>query len=165
MDGLPVTVRLLDPPLHEFLPDRTELSVKVALARAQGTVEEADEKLLAAVERMHESNPMLGLRGVRLGLVVPGLFALQVRAVAEAAAELIAAGRRPRVEIMVPLVGSVMELYLVRDEIDEILRQVAADRNGSGHPDRDDGRAAASGADRDPRSPRRPSSSPSAPTI
>ncbi len=127
MDGLPVTIRLLDPPLHEFLPDRTELSVKVALASAAGTVDPADEGLLAAVERLHETNPMLGLRGVRLGLVIPGLFALQVRAVAEAAAARVRAGGDPRVEIMVPLVGSVMELFLIRDEADRILESVAAD--------------------------------------
>ncbi|MCE3553222.1 pyruvate, phosphate dikinase [Pseudonocardia sp. RS11V-5] len=125
MDGLPVTVRLLDPPLHEFLPDRTELAVRVAVARERGEDPAADEALLAAVERLHESNPMLGLRGVRLGLVVPGLFAMQVRAVAEAAAERIAAGGRPEVEIMVPLVGSVMELHLIRDETDGILAEVA----------------------------------------
>jgi pyruvate, orthophosphate dikinase len=125
MDGLPVTVRLLDPPLHEFLPDRTSLSIKVAVDRVSGTVDPADERMLAAVERMHESNPMLGLRGVRLGLVVPGLFALQIRAVAEAAAHLRSQGRDPRVEIMIPLVGSVMELFLIRDEADAILREVA----------------------------------------
>jgi pyruvate,orthophosphate dikinase len=125
MDGLPVTIRLLDPPLHEFLPDRTDLTVKVALAAAAGKVDPADERLLAAVERLHESNPMLGLRGVRLGLVVPGLFALQITAIAEAAAELRAAGKDPRVEIMIPLVGSVMELFLIRDEADAILRSVA----------------------------------------
>ena len=124
MDGLPVTVRLLDPPLHEFLPDRTELAVKVAVAKASAASDTAeDEKLLAAVERLHESNPMLGLRGVRLGLTVPGLFALQVRAVAEAAAARIKAGGDPQVEIMVPLVGSVMELHLIRDEADAVLRR------------------------------------------
>ncbi len=116
MDGLPVTIRLLDPPLHEFLPDYTELSVRVAVAEALGTADPADVKLLAAVRRMHESNPMLGLRGVRLGLVVPGLFALQVKAIAEATATRVKAGGDPRVEIMVPLVGSVMELHLVADE-------------------------------------------------
>jgi pyruvate, orthophosphate dikinase len=124
MDGLPVTIRLLDPPLHEFLPDRTELTVKVALAEAAGQVDPADQRLLAAVERLHESNPMLGLRGVRLGLVVPGLFDLQIQAIAEAAAQLRGAGADPRVEIMVPLVGSVMELFLIRDEADGILRSV-----------------------------------------
>jgi pyruvate,orthophosphate dikinase len=131
MDGLPVNIRLLDPPLHEFLPDRTELAVKVALAKAAGETGEQvakDRKLLAAVEAMHESNPMLGLRGVRLGLVTPGLFALQVRAVGEAACDQIAAGKDPRVEIMVPLVGSVMELHLVRDEAEKILAEVGAQR-------------------------------------
>jgi pyruvate, orthophosphate dikinase len=125
MDGLPATIRLLDPPLHEFLPDRTELAVKVAVAQASGSADPADERLLAAVERLHEANPMLGLRGVRLGLVVPGLFAMQVRAICEAAAERAAGGGDPRVEIMVPLVGSVMELHLVRDEIDSIVADVA----------------------------------------
>ena len=125
MDGLPVTVRLLDPPLHEFLPDRTDLAVKVAVAKATGGDTAEDEKLLAAVERLHESNPMLGLRGVRLGLTVPGLFAMQVRAAAEAAAARIKAGGNPQVEIMVPLVGSVMELHLIRDETDSVLREVA----------------------------------------
>ena len=71
MDGLPVTIRLLDPPLHEFLPDRTELAVRVAVAEATGSADPADVKLLAAVERLHETNPMLGLRGVRLGLDGP----------------------------------------------------------------------------------------------
>jgi pyruvate,orthophosphate dikinase len=131
MDGLPVTIRLLDPPLHEFLPDRTELAVRVALAEANGATRDqvnSDRKLLAAVERLHESNPMLGLRGVRLGLLTPGLFALQVRAVAEAAAEQIATGKSPKVEIMVPLVGSVMELHLVRDEAERILAAVSAEK-------------------------------------
>jgi pyruvate,orthophosphate dikinase len=126
MDGLPATIRLLDPPLHEFLPDRTELAVKVAVAKATDGADPADERLLAAVERLHESNPMLGLRGVRLGLVVPGLFAMQVRAIVEAAAERKREGGDPRVEIMVPLVGSVMELLLVRDEIDAVVADAAA---------------------------------------
>jgi pyruvate,orthophosphate dikinase len=125
MDGLPVTVRLLDPPLHEFLPDRTELAIKVAVARERGEDTSRDEHLLAAVERLHESNPMLGLRGVRLGLTVPGLFAMQVRAAAEAAAARLRAGGDPHVEIMVPLVGSVMELHLIRDQADAVLAEVA----------------------------------------
>ena len=125
MDGLPVTIRLLDPPLHEFLPDRVDLKVKVALAQAAGSVDPKDEKLLAAVERLHEVNPMLGLRGVRLGLAVPGLFNLQIQAIAEASAQLKTEGADPRVEIMIPLVGSVMELFLIRDESDKILRDVA----------------------------------------
>jgi pyruvate, orthophosphate dikinase len=125
MDGLPVTVRLLDPPLHEFLPDRTELAIKVAVARERGEDIGVDEKLLAAVERLHESNPMLGLRGVRLGLTVAGLFGMQVRAIAQAAAARIKDGGDPHVEIMVPLIASVMELHLIRDEADGILAEVA----------------------------------------
>ena len=95
MDGLPTTIRLLDPPLHEFLPDRAELMVRVALAEERGNPDAADVRLLAEVERLHESNPMLGLRGVRLGLVVPGLYALQVRAIAEATVARIKAGGAP----------------------------------------------------------------------
>ncbi len=72
MDGLPVTIRLLDPPLHEFLPDLTELSVAIARAEERGAVDEADLRMLVAVDRLHEANPMLGLRGVRLGLCHPG---------------------------------------------------------------------------------------------
>jgi len=125
MDGLPVTIRLLDPPLHEFLPNFTELSVRVAVAHAEGNPDAKELALLAAVERLHESNPMLGLRGVRLGLVVPGLFALQVRAIAEATVQRIKDGGNPKVEIMVPLVGSVMELHLVADETDGIVHEIA----------------------------------------
>jgi pyruvate,orthophosphate dikinase len=125
MDGLPVTVRLIDPPLHEFLPDLTELSVKVALAEASGQPEARDVKLLDAVRRLHEQNPMLGLRGVRLGLVIPGLFAMQVKAIAEAAAERKKAGGDPRPEIMIPLVGAVQELEIIREETEGVLRAVA----------------------------------------
>jgi pyruvate,orthophosphate dikinase len=125
MDELPVTVRLIDPPLHEFLPDLTELTTAIAVKEAKGeTVDDHERVLLAAVQRMHEQNPMLGLRGVRLGLVIPGLFALQVRAIAEAAAELKAAGKHPKVEIMVPLVGAVQELENIRDETLGILAEV-----------------------------------------
>ncbi len=125
MDGLPVTIRLLDPPLHEFLPDLTELSVRVALAEQRGEEHEADLRVLAAVRRHHEQNPMLGLRGVRLGLVLPGLFALQVRAIAEAACFRQRLGGDPRAEIMIPLVGSVQELELVADEAAGVLASVA----------------------------------------
>src|SRR5664280_1549099 len=125
MDGLPVTIRLLDPPLHEFLPDITELSVRVALADARGEGVEKDRQLLKAVRRLHEQNPMLGLRGVRLGLTIPGLFAMQMRAIAEAQAARIKDGGKPRAEIMVPLIGSVMELHLVRDEGERIIAQVS----------------------------------------
>ncbi|MDR2253320.1 MAG: pyruvate, phosphate dikinase [Bifidobacteriaceae bacterium] len=126
MDSLHTTVRLIDPPLHEFLPDITALSVSIARREAGGEVIADEEtELLAAVERSHEANPMLGLRGVRLGLVVPGLFALQVRAIAEAAASLIRAGLSPKPEIMVPLVGSYVELDIVRDEAERIIKEVS----------------------------------------
>ncbi|MEU1669447.1 pyruvate, phosphate dikinase [Streptomyces sparsogenes] len=124
MDGLPVTVRLLDPPLHEFLPDITELSVRVALAESRKDHNENDLRLLQAVHRLHEQNPMLGLRGVRLGLVIPGLFAMQVRAIAEAAAERRGAKGDPRAEIMIPLVGTVQELEIVREEAEKVIEEV-----------------------------------------
>ncbi|MGW1495174.1 pyruvate, phosphate dikinase [Streptomyces sp. NPDC002402] len=126
MDGLPVTVRLLDPPLHEFLPDITELSVRVALAESRKDANENDLRLLQAVHKLHEQNPMLGLRGVRLGLVIPGLFAMQVRAIAEAAAERKNAKGDPRPEIMIPLVGTVQELEIVREEADQVIAEVQA---------------------------------------
>ncbi|MGW0992058.1 pyruvate, phosphate dikinase [Streptomyces sp. NPDC002523] len=126
MDGLPVTIRLLDPPLHEFLPDITELSVRVALAESRQEPHENDLRLLQAVHRLHEQNPMLGLRGVRLGLVIPGLFTMQVRAIAEAAAERKNAKGDPRAEIMIPLVGTVQELEIVREEADQVIAEIEA---------------------------------------
>jgi len=136
MDGLPVTVRLLDPPLHEFLPDITELSVRVAVAEARGDGTSGDlqasadlardRDLLAAVRRLHEQNPMLGLRGVRLGLVIPGLYGMQVRAIAEAAVARRKAGGDPRAEIMIPLVGAVQELEIIREETERLLAEITS---------------------------------------
>ncbi|GAA1273188.1 pyruvate, phosphate dikinase [Planotetraspora silvatica] len=125
MDGLPVTIRLIDPPLHEFLPDLTDLSVRVALAgdRAGDEARDKDRRLLEAVKRLHEQNPMLGLRGVRLGLAIPGLFAMQVRAIATAAGR---TGAR-HAEIMIPLVGAVQELEIVREEAQAILAEMGVD--------------------------------------
>ncbi|TDD30516.1 pyruvate, phosphate dikinase [Nonomuraea terrae] len=120
MEGAPVTIRLIDPPLHEFLPDIVDLSVKIATSQ---DVTEKDHRLLAAVKRLHEQNPMLGLRGVRLGLMIPGLFAMQVRAIAQAAAEV--PGARP--EIMIPLVASVQELEAVREEAVKILAEAGVE--------------------------------------
>jgi pyruvate,orthophosphate dikinase len=125
MDGLPVTIRLIDPPLHEFLPDLTKLSVEVAVAEAKGEDAGRSAELLAAVRRLHEENPMLGLRGVRLGLVVEGLFGMQVRAITEAAAFLKQHGKDPRPEVMVPLVGSVQELELAREQVSSVVADVA----------------------------------------
>ena len=126
MDGKSMTVRLIDPPLHEFMPALIELETKVAVGKATGNLDPADEAMLVEVRRMHEQNPMLGLRGVRLGIYLPGLFALQMRALCEAAAELVGRGLDPRPEIMVPLVGSVRELQLVREEAEGIIASVAA---------------------------------------
>jgi len=125
MDGLPVTIRLIDPPLHEFLPDLTELSVKVALDGDNAS--DKDSELLAAVRRLHEQNPMLGLRGVRLGLVIPGLFDMQVRAIAHAAAQLKQAGQDPRPEVMIPLTATVQEMEISREHAEKVLEAVEAE--------------------------------------
>ncbi len=131
MDGLPVTIRLIDPPLHEFLPDLTTLSVKVALAGDEAT--EQDRKLLDAVRRLHEQNPMLGLRGVRLGLVIPGLVSMQVRAIAHAAADRKRAGGDPRPEIMIPLTASVQEMEIEREATEKVLAEVVKETGISVH--------------------------------
>ena len=134
MDGLPVTVRLLDPPLHEFLPDHVELAVAVAVAEnsKKKKVQLKDEKvtlkeakaLLQKLEELHEANPMLGLRGVRLGIVKPGLYAMQVRAIAEAAVRLKKRGKDPRPEIMIPLVSTAEELRQMREELEPVARKI-----------------------------------------
>ena len=124
MDGLPVTIRLLDPPLHEFLPDLTELSVEVALGEARGEDVGEEQAILAKVRQLHETNPMLGLRGVRLGIVKPGLYAMQVRAIVEAACEVRAAGGDPKVEIMIPLVATAPELRQMRDELEPVANRI-----------------------------------------
>ncbi|MGP3769873.1 pyruvate, phosphate dikinase [Streptomyces sp. SDT5-1] len=122
MDGLPVTIRLLDPPLHEFLPDLTELSVRAA---TDDGADPRTRELLTAVRALHEQNPMLGLRGVRLGLAVPGLFATQVRAIAEAVVRRLRDGGDPRAEIMIPLVADATELRLARAEAEQVIADVA----------------------------------------
>jgi pyruvate,orthophosphate dikinase len=127
MDGLPVTIRLIDPPLHEFLPDYTDLCVEVALDEERGEVDEKRQTLLEAVKRLHEENPMLGLRGVRLGIVIPGLFAMQARAILEAAALRKKAGGDPHPEIMIPLVATVQELELVRADIEQVVESIESD--------------------------------------
>ncbi|MGH3743359.1 MAG: putative PEP-binding protein, partial [Mycobacteriales bacterium] len=125
MDGLPVTIRLIDPPLHEFLPDLTDLSVEIAKSGDEPDPHRV--ALLDAVRRLHEQNPMLGLRGVRLGLVIPGLFAMQVRAIAEAAKSLQSQGKSPQPEVMIPLVAAVQELESVREEAEAVLAEVGVE--------------------------------------
>ncbi len=132
MDGFPVTVRLLDPPLHEFLPNQVGLEVEIALAEAgakkMGKKKLAERKaLLGKVRDMAEDNPMLGLRGVRLGIIKPGLYAMQVRAIAEAAVKLKKKGLDPRPEIMIPLVATGEELRLMRAELEPVARQIVED--------------------------------------
>jgi pyruvate, orthophosphate dikinase len=123
MDGLPVTVRLLDPPLHEFLPDHEELIVK----QAKGEITDRELKLLHASELWRESNPMLGTRGCRLGIIKPGLYRMQVRALMQAAVTRRRAGGNPIVEIMIPLIVSEPELKLLevwtREEAEKVLRE------------------------------------------
>jgi pyruvate,orthophosphate dikinase len=119
MDGLPVVVRLLDPPLHEFLPDRLEVEHELAEARTRGEATEDLEALEAALDKWEESNPMLGLRGVRLAVVIPAVYKVQVLAALEAVRRRLDAGGDPRLELMIPLVGTVEELHLIRDMIEE----------------------------------------------
>jgi pyruvate,orthophosphate dikinase len=133
MNGLPVTIRLLDPPLHEFLPNSKELALEVERLSIAGEVARLDtireqaaerRRLLEAVERMEEANPMLGLRGCRLGLVLPGIYRMQVRAILEAACAVKEDGGRPGVEIMIPLVGVARELEILRAEAEEVAQDV-----------------------------------------
>ncbi len=113
MQGLPVTIRTLDPPLHEFLPDRQELTDEIAKLKAQEDTDpaliEEKERILSRVDELHESNPMLGHRGCRLGIVYPEITEMQARAIFEAACELTRRGRKVFPEVMIPLVGHVNE--------------------------------------------------------
>jgi pyruvate,orthophosphate dikinase len=127
MDGLPVTVRLLDPPLHEFLPNQVDLAVEVALGEERGEDVEERKAVLQKVNELHEANPMLGLRGVRLGIVKPGLYAMQVRAIFEAAAQVRSEGGDPKVEVMIPLVATAPELRQMRDELEPVAAESLGD--------------------------------------
>jgi pyruvate,orthophosphate dikinase len=122
MDGLPVTVRLLDPPLHEFLPSVEELAIKEA---KEGLTDE-ERKLFEAAKQWQEFNPMLGTRGVRLGVVKPGLYAMQVRALMEAAADRLAAKGKPVIEVMIPLTVTREELALARGWVEQAIKETAA---------------------------------------
>ncbi len=130
MDGLPVTVRLLDPPLHEFLDSPREIEVAIVRAEVAGaSPQELAEKrrLLAQIDAMAEANPMLGLRGCRLGIMFPEIYAMQVRAIATAACRLKREGKNPRPEIMIPLVSVVTELETLRAESEKVVREVCAE--------------------------------------
>jgi pyruvate,orthophosphate dikinase len=120
MDGLPVTVRLLDPPLHEFLPSTEEMAIKEATAG----LDAEERRLYAAALSWKEANPMLGTRGVRLGVVKPGLYGMQVRALMEAARQRVVDGGHPVVEIMIPLTVSREELALARSWVEEAVAAV-----------------------------------------
>lgn len=127
MDGLPVTVRLLDPPLHEFLDSPRDLAVEVARMECTGAPQSeiaAKRRLLTLVDSMSEQNPMLGLRGCRLGIMFPEIYGMQVQAIALATCELKKQGRDPRPEIMIPLVSIVAELETLRAETEAILAEV-----------------------------------------
>jgi pyruvate,orthophosphate dikinase len=119
MDGLPVTVRLLDPPLHEFLPSTEELMVKEATTGLTDT----EQKLFEAAKSWHEFNPMLGTRGVRLGVLKPGLYAMQVRALMEAAADQVAAKKNPVVEVMIPLTINREEMATARGWVEDAIAE------------------------------------------
>ena len=127
MDGLPVVVRLLDPPLHEFLPDLVDLSVRTALAEERGVVDERLIRRLVAVRRWRETNPTMGLRGVRILTVLPQIVDAQVRALAQATIGLQARGLTPRPRIMIPLVADVAELTAARTRVERIVDEVAAE--------------------------------------
>jgi pyruvate,orthophosphate dikinase len=127
MDGLPTVIRLLDPPLHEFLPRYEELLTEVLARRMGGgkpEEREAAEKLLRQVEEMREFNPMMGLRGCRLGIIHPDINEMQVRAILEAACELKREGFDPKPEIMIPLVGHVNELRVIRGQFERIAEEI-----------------------------------------
>ena len=129
MEGFPVTIRLLDPPLHEFLPKREELMVEIAkleLTGGQPTIIEEKRRLLERVEELHEFNPMLGLRGCRLGITMPEITRMQARAIIEAACELGREGKKIVPEIMIPLVGMVSEMKAQKDLIREVAEETLA---------------------------------------
>ncbi len=124
MTGLPVIIRLIDPPLHEFMPDEHKLLEEVIENRIKGTVDAEKEALLASVQSMHESNPMMGLRGVRLSIMMPEIVGMQVRAIFEAAADVKLRGFEPKPEVMIPLTGHINELHFIQPKLEEIAKDV-----------------------------------------
>jgi pyruvate,orthophosphate dikinase len=124
MDGLPVVIRLIDPPLHEFLPNLEEQLVKVTRAESAGGASEEDRELLATIKSLHEQNPMLGLRGCRLGLMIPDFVRIQTRAILNAQIAVKRAGGNPIAKIMIPLVGHVNELARTRELLESEAKAV-----------------------------------------
>ncbi len=125
MAGKPVTVRLIDPPLHEFLPSQIELEKEVAVLESKGLKDAEKETLLNKVRELHEQNPMLGLRGVRLSIVFPGIVAMQTAAIIGAAAQVKKEGMDVHPEIMIPLIGHVNELKAVRGDLERVAKETA----------------------------------------
>ena len=133
MDGHPVIIRLIDPPLHEFMPDEEKLLEEVITMRVEGTTKGLKEKeaLLADIKTMHESNPMMGLRGVRLSIVMPEIVEMQVRAIFEAACNVTKKGIKVRPEVMIPLTGTVRELEWIQPRLVETARKVMGEKGVS----------------------------------
>jgi pyruvate,orthophosphate dikinase len=130
MDGLPVIIRLIDPPLHEFLPEERTVLEQVIEKRVKGESEglAEQEELLGEIESMHESNPMMGLRGIRLSIVMPGIVKMQVRAIFEAAANMAKQGVVVKPEVMIPLTGHVNELKFIQPQLVRIAKEVMAEK-------------------------------------
>jgi len=130
MDGYPVIIRLIDPPLHEFMPDEEKLLEEVITMRVKGETDGLKEKedLLAAIKGMHESNPMMGLRGVRLSISMPEIVEMQVRAIFEAAADCTKRGIVVKPEVMIPLTGTVKELEWIQPRLERIAATVTEEK-------------------------------------
>ncbi len=128
MTGLPVIIRLIDPPLHEFMPDEGEILEAVIANRINGTVDQEKEDLLVNIQNLHESNPMMGLRGVRLSVMMPEIVSMQVRAIFEAAADVKLRGFEPKPEVMIPLTGHINELHFIQHKLEEIAAKVMEEK-------------------------------------
>jgi len=130
MDGFPVIIRLIDPPLHEFMPDEEKLLEEVITMRVKGETDglKAKEELLSAIKGMHESNPMMGLRGVRLSISMPEIVEMQVRAIFEAAADCTLRGIQVKPEVMIPLTGTVKELEWIQPRLERIAGAVMEEK-------------------------------------
>jgi len=128
MTGLPVIIRLIDPPLHEFMPDEREILEEVIAGRVKGEELPEKEALLADIESLHESNPMMGLRGVRLSVMMPEIVSMQVRAIFEAAADVKLRGFEPHPEVMIPLTGHINELKVIQPELEQIAADVMKEK-------------------------------------